>query len=479
MAPRYRTLAPWLLLPVVGVIWCLVVWFSWAESPGLSLYRGAPTVSQRRMGMALQYVQSGFDSLSSSSESFFSNATLSSQADAPSAKTDAPSGDQSHASGQTNWVRPSRDAGWTQDEPKSDSSTKVQTNWVRPSRDAGWTQDETKGDNSTKAVPKAAPKAVPRRKAAASLPVFLSGPQLGGNASARPIPQVLPRPPPRVYAPPPPMGENASARAILAVYGVSNRARRCTEQSHKEHVKEVLEGMGYHVETYVFESVPVEIDGVKWTHTACSYPHDICETRTIDEIDGENLSRCRDIDCRYRGYRPRDSRNAMRQLYNEYRVGLFLRARINVSEVAFVVAQDIWLPKRMDPKDIQLAAARKDFVFTSTNFDGHMGVTNGLYMGSPESLSILMTRYEYEVMLIDRNVSAYDRPLAYERQLSAAFVANNITRKFLKGYTEKFYSFAKVRYTGRHFSPNVNLSSYVWHCLQDAKANLTKTRRKV
>ena len=137
--------------------------------------------------------------------------------------------------------------------------------------------------------------------------------------------------------------------------------------------------------------------------------------------------------CRHaRHEREVSSRNALRQLYSERRVGVFLQSRVGREYAAAVVASpDYHIALAIDGLQLLTASLLHDTVYTTdVNPGGRGGATNGFYFGTPLALSKILRRYEY-LEYIEANLLRTEGKrlsLSYEQVLGHAFTWANVTQ---------------------------------------------------
>ena len=137
--------------------------------------------------------------------------------------------------------------------------------------------------------------------------------------------------------------------------------------------------------------------------------------------------------CRHaRHEREVSSRNALRQLYSERRVGVFLQSRVGREYAAAVVASpDYHIALAIDGLQLLTASLLRDTVYTTdVNPGGRGGATNGFYFGTPLALSKILRRYEY-LEYIEANLLRTEGKrlsLSYEQVLGHAFTWANVTQ---------------------------------------------------
>ena len=137
--------------------------------------------------------------------------------------------------------------------------------------------------------------------------------------------------------------------------------------------------------------------------------------------------------CRHEQHeREVSSRNALRQLYSERRVGVFLQSRVGRQyAVAIVMSPDYHIALAIEGLELFTASLLRDTVYTTdVNPGGRGGTTNGFYFGTPLALSKILRRFEYlehiEAHLL--RTEGKRRSLSYEQVLGQAFSWANVTQ---------------------------------------------------
>ena len=128
------------------------------------------------------------------------------------------------------------------------------------------------------------------------------------------------------------------------------------------------------------------------------------------------------------------SKNAIRQLYSEYRIGKFLEKNKSKYKLAVVCGPDYFIVNDINLNDVKKSLSIERCIYTSDQNDGS-GYTNGFYFGKPNILEIILKRYEYF------HTFSYNRD--YEYLLKQAFIVNKINRRvtdmvFFKIRTNKY-----------------------------------------
>jgi hypothetical protein len=91
-------------------------------------------------------------------------------------------------------------------------------------------------------------------------------------------------------------------------------------------------------------------------------------------------------------YPEQTTQNALRQLYSEYRVGLFLEQIKNNYDLAIIINSDLWIANNICIEHID-TCYRQNKIFISDVNPGY-GLTNGFYFGNISMLILLLLRYQ-------------------------------------------------------------------------------------
>ena len=246
----------------------------------------------------------------------------------------------------------------------------------------------------------------------------------------------------------------ARSTAVFALYGAQNRDLGCAWLMQKRNIVDVLVRMGYDVDVFVLEmGNDTMLDGVPFKAGSRKGIADIYEFISVQDVD-RSLSKFCNLSaaCRERGYELQDCKCtykkelykeifkgkihfAWRQLWQESAVAKFLRS--SSYDLAVAMESSIHPPTPIATTDI--LRIQRGLVFRTSNNDAD-GYTNGLYVGKPQDISVVMSRLTPTYL---------SEPHDYEHQLKRAFVRNNLTSEILEGYATPFKAFNKLRHTGK------------------------------
>ena len=223
-------------------------------------------------------------------------------------------------------------------------------------------------------------------------------------------------------------------RICVCFFGVIGRSIRFTYKSILKNLIEPLK-KDNRVDVYVFNlDVGTKLVD-NYSINAMHYriiKADYCEHYNQYVLDKELQVYYRKGICRFsRGYSLPRIRNAIRQMYSEYRVGMFLEKHINDYDSAIVCGPDYYLLQEIKIKDVEDSMNNDSSVYTTVVNDGQ-GYTNGFYIGSLNPMIKILKRYEILTELLPTNKD-------YEFLLKKTFEIHNISRKITN------MTFVKVR----------------------------------
>ena len=226
-------------------------------------------------------------------------------------------------------------------------------------------------------------------------------------------------------------------RICVCFFGVIGRSIRFTYKSFLKNLIEPLK-KDNRVDVYVFNldvgTKLVDNNSINAMHYRI-IKADYCEHYRQDVLDKELQVYYRKGICRFRrGYSLPHIRNALRQIYSEYRVGMFLEKHINDYDSAIVCGPDYYLLQEINIKDVEDSMNNDSSVYTTVVNDGQ-GYTNGFYIGSLNPMIKILKRYELLTELLPTKKD-------YEFLLKKTFEIYNISRKITN------MLFVKVRNSG-------------------------------
>lgn len=185
-------------------------------------------------------------------------------------------------------------------------------------------------------------------------------------------------------------------KVLFCLFGVIPRSISTTFPKIEENIINVLE-KEYDVDVYGF-NLKVDndkMDGVTLNNDDVNVvQYDFFEEREQSKLDKEINEFCKSIDCTCGWYPKGDKihRNCIRQMYSEYRVGLFVEKNSRDYDCVVVCGPDFYIANPINLEDVYVSI-NEDVVFTSQMNDAR-GYTNGFYFGKPRLIIPLLKRYE-------------------------------------------------------------------------------------
>ena len=208
-------------------------------------------------------------------------------------------------------------------------------------------------------------------------------------------------------------------RIILCLFGVIPRSIKYTWDSIKKNIIDVL-SKEYIVDIYVFN---LNIENTLVDNRILNQkdidliPYDYFEEKYQKDIDIQIDDKCKIENCKLRKhYDEITTRNAIRQMYSEYQVALFLKN--HDYKKAIVVGPDFYIYNKININDFNSIENKK--IYTSDIHD-HEGYTNGFYFGKTKDMIKILSRYNN----MDKFKKDNDN---YELIVKNAFDYNNIER---------------------------------------------------
>jgi len=235
-------------------------------------------------------------------------------------------------------------------------------------------------------------------------------------------------------------------RIVLCFFGVIPRSIKYTYQSIKENIIDVLKEHNYEVEIYVFNLniKDTKIDNVIVDQNDISIiPYNYLEEEDQCKIDGELeiLKQHKKVLFTRGDYGQGAVQNCLRQMYSEYRVGIFLEKNMDKYDIAIVCGPDFYIANKINVNEIENAYTNNNFYTTVAN--DAQGYTNGFYFGKPDILikPLLRILYLEHFMPCHRD---------YEYILQQSIRANKIVRNVTS------LNFFKIRANKDIFFRNIN-----------------------
>jgi len=249
-------------------------------------------------------------------------------------------------------------------------------------------------------------------------------------------------------------------KIILCFFGVLNRSIRYTYESIHCNMISILKE-NFDVDIYVFNNnvEDVLVDSLKVNNDDCKIINvDFFKEEKQTYIDSKIQEIKKEIKRFRYDYPPGQIQNALRQMYSEEKVGLFLENNINKYKAAVVCGPDYYLMKPINVLDIKKCFNNKSSVFTTIVNVGQ-GYTNGFYIGNLLPISKILKRYSLVEQLLPTNKD-------YEYLLKRAFEINNIENHV----TDMI--FIKIRNNKKIARQGIFRSSKFDMCLEKLKKTL-------
>ena len=213
-------------------------------------------------------------------------------------------------------------------------------------------------------------------------------------------------------------------RVVVCFFGVISRSIRYTFESIKSNIIDVLKDNDYEVEIYVFNLniKDTKIDNIIIDQSDISLiPYNYFEEEYQSKIDNEIecLKKQTQILFTRSDYTDCVVQNCLRQLYSEYRVGLFLERNVTNYDLSIVCGPDFYIANKLNLDELE--CSYKNNCFYTTLANDAQGYTNGFYFGRPDILIKPLKRLEY---------ISYFMPVHrdYEYILQESLRLNNLSR---------------------------------------------------
>jgi hypothetical protein len=214
---------------------------------------------------------------------------------------------------------------------------------------------------------------------------------------------------------------NVKEKTVVCLFGVIPRSIKYTWDSIKENIIDPLKGK-YDVDIYVFNMnvEDVNVDDVKLNQDDINIiPYTYKEEEKQTKIDKELDELCKNIVCEFRpDYSPKTIRNSLRQMYSEYRVGLFLEKNMNKYKKAIICGPDYYIANKLNINNLNNS---NNYVYRTIVNNGQ-GYTNGLFFGNTNLVIPLLKRYDNLYKYLPNKAD-------YEYVFKKSFDDNNIPSK--------------------------------------------------
>lgn len=183
-------------------------------------------------------------------------------------------------------------------------------------------------------------------------------------------------------------------KVLVCFFGTIPRSIKYTYSSIQKHLINILNEK-YDVDIYVFNLnvKKTKVDGVILNNNDTN----IIDSNYFEETDQELIDididlLCSKITCKIDKYSDLTTRNAIRQMYSEYRVGLFVEKNKNKYDSVIVCGPDYYLLTNINLEHVDNTIINPIVYTASVNQGG--GYTNGFYIGNPHSIIKILKRYE-------------------------------------------------------------------------------------
>jgi len=213
-------------------------------------------------------------------------------------------------------------------------------------------------------------------------------------------------------------------KVIICFFGVVSRSIKFTYKNLNDKLINIVK-QNYDVDIYIFNNnVKNEIvDGIQQNNDDVELlQRTFIEEKTQYDIDNEinNKIKSKNIICKMRhDYDKNMIINAIRQMYSEHQIGLFLE-KYNDYKCAIVCGPDYYLLNNVNLEDIKNSINNDTIVYT-TRVNDAQGYTNGFYIGSLKPIIKILKRYSILEQLLPTNKD-------YEYLLKKSFEINKINR---------------------------------------------------
>jgi hypothetical protein len=210
-------------------------------------------------------------------------------------------------------------------------------------------------------------------------------------------------------------------KAIVCLYGVIPRSIKYTINSVKENIINTL-GEHFSVDIYVFNmNIENELidDTLVDQNDIKLIPYSFFEEKNQKEFDLELNELQMKFNLTFRdSYTPKITQNALRQMYSEYRVGLFLEKNTNY-DLALSFSSDMYFANKININHC-LDSCKNDKLYGCKINEGQ-GYSNGFFFGNINQMIKIHKRFEQIETYLPINAD-------YEYVLKMSFDRNNLER---------------------------------------------------
>ena len=216
------------------------------------------------------------------------------------------------------------------------------------------------------------------------------------------------------------------SKILICLFGVIPRSIKYTWSSINNNIIDVLKKR-YDVEIFVFNMNVgnTKVDDVYLNQSDIQIiPYNYKEEIMQNKYNIELEKICNQIECKLSvpTIGNLQIKNAIRQMYSEYRVGKFLKKNKNKYKGAIVIGPDYYIVNKLNLNEFNDSIYNNEKHIYTTFVGDWGGYTNGLYFGKIKNLLPILYRY--------KNLNKYlPTDNNYEYILKKSFINNEIIRK--------------------------------------------------
>jgi hypothetical protein len=234
-------------------------------------------------------------------------------------------------------------------------------------------------------------------------------------------------------------------KVIICFFGVVSRSIQFTYKNLEEKLINIAK-QNYDVDIYIFNN-NVENTMVDGIHQNNDDVHllkrtffeektqSVIDNDIKNEIESKNIIRRMRFD-----HDEITTQNAIRQMYSENQVGLFLERHMKSYKCAIVCGPDYYLLNNVNLEHVQNSINNDSAVYTTITNESQ-GYTNGFYIGALKPMVKILKRYSILEQLLPTNKD-------YEYLLQKGFEINKIDRLVTDTFFVKIRSNKKIERQG-------------------------------
>lgn len=217
-------------------------------------------------------------------------------------------------------------------------------------------------------------------------------------------------------------------RVILCFFGTISRSIKYTHNNHIRNIINIVK-KSYDIDIYIFNNnvENILIDDVQQDNNDYKIiDYNYFEEETQDYIDSQISKKILDDSIKFRmrkDYPKKRIQNAIRQMYSEEKVGLFLEKNQKEYDCAIVCNPDNYLLTNINMKHVHNCVNHKNIIYT-TSVNDAQGFTNGFYIGSLNPMIKILKRFSILEKLLPTNKD-------YEYLLKKVFLMHKINRSVI------------------------------------------------